>query len=146
MYLQHLHFILHCLSYSNNIQAILDFHASILSQIEAGILTWSSSHEQTFTLQRLNFRASLKDLPSSSNQSFKPQTSNTATSAKPNKDEQERRQAESHRIVCKEFSKGSCPESADHDGKRHICHYCYWKRDMPNETHFPFACPHGKRK
>ena len=62
VFLEHLSFIFHCLSYSNNIKAVLDFHASILSQVEAGLLTWSRAHEQTFTLQRLNFRSGLKDI------------------------------------------------------------------------------------
>ena len=59
VFLEHLSFIFHCLSYSNNVKAILDFHASILSQIEAGLLSWTRAHEQTFTLQRLNFRSGL---------------------------------------------------------------------------------------
>ena len=139
VYLQHLSFLFHCLSYSNNVPAILDFHASILSQIEAGILTWSNSFEQTFTMQRLNFRASLKDIPvfsspSSSNNSAKP------NSKAKNEDELKRKE-ESRKVICRDFTNGTCTKQGDHDGKKHVCHYCWWKREMYNEAHYPFACP-----
>ena len=140
VYMEHLNFIFHCLSYSNNVQAILDFHASILSQIEAGILTWSRIHNQTFTLQRLNFRAGLKDIVPSNPSISK------ASGGKVKSEEEARLQAESHKIICKDFSKGSCSQPSDHDGKRHICHYCYWKRSLKNEVHSPFVCPHDPKR
>ena len=142
VYLQHLSFLFHCLSYSNNVPAILDFHASILSQIEAGVLTWSNSFEQTFTMQRLNFRASLKDIPVfTSHASGNSNSSKSNFKAKNEDEAQAKRKDESRKAICPEFTKGTCTQQGNHDGKKHVCHYCWWKREMYNEAHYPFECP-----
>ena len=113
VYMQHLSFIFHCLSYSNNIEAVLDFHASILSQVEAGLLTWSARHDQTFTLQRLNFWAGLRDIPvftqSSSGSGLK-------TSNKVEDPEEAKRKKDANKNICKDFNSGSCPQPGDYDG------------------------------
>ena len=142
VYLQHVSYIFHCLSYSNNVKAVLDFHASILQQVEAGLITWSNVHDQTFTLQRLNFRAGLKDLSPSSG------TYNSGTSNENNKkrDEQSKRKTEVDRVVCSDFKVGKCSQSGDHGGKRHVCHFCWWIRNMPNATHSPLECPDDPRR
>ena len=120
VYLQHVSFLFHCLTYSNNTQAILDFHSSILSQIEAGLLTWSRVHDQTFTLQRLNFRASLKDIPASGGRAA-PGNNNQ-------KDKENKWKAEAAAAVCKDYGDGKCTYTADHDGKQHVCFHCWHLR------------------
>ena len=139
VYMQHLSFLFHCLSYSNNIEAILDFHASILSQVEAGLLTWSAKHEQTFTLQRLNFRAGLRDIPVFSQaQSYNSSKSNNSKEVED--PEEARRKKEANKAICKDFNSGSCPQPGDHDGKKHWCFFCMWKRDI-YKNHLKFQCP-----
>ena len=140
VYLQHVSFIFHCLSYSHNVQAVLDFHASILAKIEAGLLTWSRSHEATITLQRLNFRSGLKELPVS--QSAGSSTEDT----KKKREEEARRKVEMEKSVCSEYKDGNCPQSGDHGGKRHVCHFCWWKRGNTNALHAPGSCPFGPKK
>ena len=137
VFLEHLSFIFHCLSYSNNVKAILDFHASILGQIEAGLLTWSRAHEQTFTLQRLNFRSGLKDLPSFSAQSKPSQAKPTTDAAK--------RRAEAQKVCCHAFNKLNCLQPTDHDGLKHVCFYCWSVRSII-EAHPGDNCPRDKRK
>ena len=137
--LHHVSFLFHCLTYSNNNQAILDFHSSILSQVEAGLLTWSRVHDQTFTLQRLNFRASLKDLPTSGG-------SVVSDEVKRKKDEQQKKKIEAEKATCKEFRDGNCTHQANHGGKRHVCHYCWYMRDNHAAVHTPAECPWGKKR
>ena len=139
VYLQHISFLFHCLSYSNNVPAILEFHASILGQIEAGLLTWSKSHEQTFTLQRLNFRSGLKEIQTV-------YTGATGTNDKKNKEEENKRKAEAERTVCADYGEGKCTQSGDHGGKRHVCFFCWWKRNWPNTTHSSKECTYGPKK
>ena len=125
VFLQHLSFIFHCLSYSNNVKAVLDFHASILSQVESGLLSWSRSHDQTFTLQRLNFRSGLKDLPTQN-----PQKQSSSQSQKqPMDEEMMKRKAEAEKQCCEDYNKRHCKHTGDHDGLLHVCFYCWYKRD-----------------
>ena len=139
VFLRHLSFIFHCLSYSNNVKAILDFHTSILSQIEAGLLSWSSAHEQTFTLQRLNFRSGLKDI-STSNSNKQPTQRRTEDA------ETERKRVEASKQTCLEFNKLRCSKTGDHDGKKHLCYYCWYRKDL-FEAHPGDDCPnHPYRK
>ena len=138
VYLQHVSFLFHCLTYSNNTQAILDFHSSILGQIEAGLLTWSRVHDQTFTLQRLNFRASLKDIPASGGR---------AASDNSNQKDKEKRKVEAEKAVCKDYRNDKCTYSADHNGKRHVCYFCWYVRDNKEAAHPDNKCTEkGKRK
>ena len=133
VFLQHLSFIFHCLSYSNNVKAILDFHASILSHIETGLLSWSRSHEQTFTLQRLNFRSGLKDITPSSN--YRP-----PVQSRTEDEDTLKKKAEASRQTCLDFNRLRCSKTSDHDGRKHLCYSCWWKRDI-FEAHPSDDCP-----
>ena len=137
VYLQHLSFVFHCLSYSNNVKAILDFHASILSQIEAGLLSWSRIHEQTFTMQRLNFRSGLKDISTGNVTSQKQPTQSKTEDA-----ETQRKRAEASKKTCLDFNKLRCAKTGDHDGKQHLCYSCWYKRDL-FQAHPSDDCPNN---
>ena len=141
VFLQHLSFLFHCMSYSNNMKAILDFHASILTQIESGSLSWSNSHEPTFTLQRLNFRAGLQEISAVSISS-----GSGSDDYKKKREEENKRKTEAERAICPEHRVGNCPKSVDHDGKKHVCFYCWYKRNMLNAVHPSNNCPLDPRK
>ena len=136
VYLHHVSYIFHCMSYSNNTKAILNFHASILEQVEAGLITWSKLHDQTFTMQGLNFRAGLKYLS--------PATGSSNENNK-KRDEQNKWKSEVNRVVCPDFKVGKCSQVGDHNGKWHVCHYCWWLRNLPDATYSPSECPSDPR-
>ena len=62
------------------------------------------------------------------------------------REEEQRKWLEAEKAVCKDFREGKCTHQADHGGKRHICHYCWYKQDNPAAAHAPSACPWGKKR
>ena len=108
-----------------------------LSQIESGMLAWSKSHEQTFTLQRLNFRSGLKDIPIAN---FK-----SSNQVRNEDDETRKQRAEASKQSCQDYNDLKCPHPGDHDGKRHVCYYCWANRKII-EPHPGQDCPRDTRK
>ena len=143
VFLQHLSFLSHCHSYSNNTKSVLDYHASILTQIESGMLSWSHKFKQTMTLQRLNFRSSLKELSAHNSSN----SSNSKSSGRVVDDEPTAKcKIEAEKNTCRDYNYGRCNEQGDHDGKQHICYWCWYRRNLIGERHPGNNCPKDPHK
>ena len=130
--------LFHALTYSNNLSAVLDYHRAVLQLVEAGSITWSRAHRSTLEGLRINFLAVLRVQPPNpaSTQSQKPSDG---------KDAKTRWRTEAEKETCKEYQDGKCDKHGDHDGKRHYCKYCWFKR-LDKALHQAVDCPFGKGK
>jgi hypothetical protein len=132
VYLEHLSVLFHSLAFSDNLQAVLDYHASVLRLVESGSLTWSRSHSGLLDSLRVNFLALLR----SSKQTTGPAAPKTA---KP----KDTKRAEASKICCSDFGSGKCSKAADHDAVRHICWACFVYRGT-EALHGSSVCPFKK--
>ena len=137
VYLEHLSVLFHALSFSNNLSAVLDYNRAVLQLVEAGAITWSRSHRATLEGLRINFLASLRVQPPNptSSQPLRPGDS---------KDSESKRRSEAERETCKDYQDGKCDKSGDHDGKKHYCKYCWFKR-CDKALHQAVDCPFGPK-
>ena len=125
-------------SYSNNLSAVLDYHRAVLQLVEAGSITWSRSYRATLDGLRVNFLAGLRVQPPnpSSSQSQKSGDSREA---------ENKRRTEAEKETCRDYQDGKCDKKGDHDGKKHYCKYCWFKR-LDKAIHQAVDCPFGKKK
>ena len=137
VYLEHLSVLFHALTYSNNLSAVLDYHRAVLQLIEAGSITWSRSHRATLEGFRINFLAGLRVQP--------PSHSSQSQKAGDNKDAENKRRTEAEKETCKDYQDGKCDKQGDHDGKRHYCKYCWFKR-LDKALHQAVDCPFSKTR
>ena len=61
------------------------------------------------------------------------------------KEEENKRKLESEKVVCADYRENKCNQSGDHDGKCHVCHFCWYVRDNPSALHAPADCPWKKK-
>jgi hypothetical protein len=140
VYLEHLSILFHSLSLSNNLPAVLEYHRSVLQLIESGCLTWSRAYTSTFQGLRMNFLATLRNVAPAGGAGGH---SNAAKASKAPKETEEtkKRKEEALKIVCQEFSYGRCTKSGPHDGLKHVCLDCVWRRQK-EEPHKKGDCPY----
>jgi hypothetical protein len=133
VYLEHLSVLFHSLAFSDNLPAVLDYHASVLRLMESGSLGWSRHHAGLLDGLRVNFLALLR--------SSQPPPA-TTTNKNPRTEE---RRTEANKICCRDFGAGKCLKTADHDGVKHICFPCYVHRATEARDHGTSTCPNKKR-
>ena len=85
-------------------ESVRNYHAIVLSEMEQGRLTW---HDQ-MAIQGLRRQYAQKYTP-------KTAVTPSATSSK------------SSTLPCRPWNLGLCKEDTDHDGKAHICAFCFSK-------------------
>ena len=141
MFLEHLSFLMHVLSFSDNIQAVLEFHRSVLLLIEAGSLRWSRQFERTLESMRVHFLANLRSISLSTSSS----NSRGNVTSNPTKSVEIVRKEEMERNVCFDYQTGSCSKPGDHEGRLHLCKFCWWKRDR-KVAHQGNDCPEDPKK
>ena len=141
VYLEHLSTLFHSLAYSGNLQAVLDYHASILRMVEADKVHWSRSEGLLLDSIRVNFLATLRATPAA------PAAAKaTKKEDAPNNSKRQQNRARANKITCDDYNTtagSTCKKPGDHDSVRHVCWACVVYRDK--EAPHPLAdCPDKK--
>ena len=99
---------------------VRDYHATVLTRMEGGYLTWESREEIQQVRNRGLVARSARERAAS-----KPQYQSREVS------------------ICQPFSQGRCNQKGDHKGLRHICQFC-WSTHGNAYPHSEAVC--NKRK
>ena len=139
MQLQHMSTLFHSIVATNNLKSALEFQKSILLMLERGQLRWEPQFSPLLQSMQINYLATVRQTPSATGH---PPDMKTKTGRSKDPDMDKRwKEAD---LFCVPYQSGSCPQSADHDKKRHLCRFCYAMRNQ-KLAHVASSCPNDPR-
>ena len=111
------------------------YHAAVLSAMERKWLTWQTpSKIQKLRNQELVMK-SAKQAAQGQNGAAVPQISSQPQYYKSSHNAPRKQDLQ----ICMPYQQGQCPQTRDHNGLKHVCHYC-WENDGNKFPHTEAAC------